>query len=411
LRGCTHRTGLPPPPWRVGEEREKEKEEAEEEAPPTDVHLKMEEKKTRPRPRPLDLSSQKKNSPSDKHQREASPAPAAAAADAEDDLRDNDGDLFATARDLLDLPRLSEGEGGAGDGGGERQQQQLRGEAAAAGEATPPAPPSVISGSGSRGGNSRRFAARPSLSDYAHVAVIGRGAFGEVRLVRELKNGGRLAALKSLDKAEMLRRRQVAHVRAERDALATLRALGGEGRRQRRSRRRRRKMREEGGARKSDDGGTGESGDGERGDDDSDDDDDSHVVALRASFQDERRLHLVMEYLPGGDLMTLLMRMDVLPVVRFLSFSFSSEPSFSSSSPRKTSPGAGGALPLPVFFLPLARSLSLSTNALNPPPKKNRIGPASTPRRRCWPWRPCTPWASCTATSSQTTSCWTRGDT
>ena len=47
LRGCTHRTGLPPPPWRVGEEREKEKEEAEEEeeAPPTDVHLKMEEKK------------------------------------------------------------------------------------------------------------------------------------------------------------------------------------------------------------------------------------------------------------------------------------------------------------------------------------------------------------------------------
>jgi len=371
----------------------------------------MEEKKTRPRPRPLDLSSQKKNSPSDKHQREASPAPAAAAADAEDDLRDNDGDLFATARDLLDLPRLSEGEGGAGDGGGERQQQQLRGEAAAAGEATPPAPPSVISGSGSRGGNSRRFAARPSLSDYAHVAVIGRGAFGEVRLVRELKNGGRLAALKSLDKAEMLRRRQVAHVRAERDALATLRALGGEGRRQRRSRRRRRKMREEGGARKSDDGGTGESGDGERGDDDSDDDDDSHVVALRASFQDERKLHLVMEYLPGGDLMTLLMRMDVLPVVRFLSFSFFQNPFSHLRLLERLLRGRGGPSRFSSFSFRSPTSFLYPPTPSTPPPKKNRIGPASTPPRRCWPWRPCTPWASCTATSSQTTSCWTRGDT
>lgn len=112
----------------------------------------------------------------------------------------------------------------------------------------------------------------------------------------------------------MLRRRQVAHVRAERDALATLRALGGEGRERRR--RRRRKGRSE--ERNSGDDSDENSGDDENSDSDEGDSDasTSHVVALRASFQDERRLHLVMEYLPGGDLMTLLMRMDVLPVVR-----------------------------------------------------------------------------------------------
>ena len=36
------------------------------------------------------------------------------------------------------------------------------------------------------------------------------------------------------------------------------------------------------------------------------------VVKLYYSFQDDQFLYLVMEYLPGGDMMTLLMRRDTL---------------------------------------------------------------------------------------------------
>lgn len=36
------------------------------------------------------------------------------------------------------------------------------------------------------------------------------------------------------------------------------------------------------------------------------------IVKLYCSFQDEEYLYLIMEYLPGGDLMTLFMRKDTL---------------------------------------------------------------------------------------------------
>src|SRR4051794_23284059 len=36
------------------------------------------------------------------------------------------------------------------------------------------------------------------------------------------------------------------------------------------------------------------------------------VVKLHYSFQDDKNLYLVMEYLPGGDLMTILMKYDIL---------------------------------------------------------------------------------------------------
>jgi serine/threonine kinase 38 len=40
---------------------------------------------------------------------------------------------------------------------------------------------------------------------------------------------------------------------------------------------------------------------------------DSHcIVKLFYSFQDSEYLYLIMEYLPGGDMMTLLMRKDTL---------------------------------------------------------------------------------------------------
>lgn len=41
--------------------------------------------------------------------------------------------------------------------------------------------------------------------------------------------------------------------------------------------------------------------------------DSPYIVKLCYSFQDEEHLYLIMEYLPGGDMMTLLMRKDVLP--------------------------------------------------------------------------------------------------
>lgn len=36
------------------------------------------------------------------------------------------------------------------------------------------------------------------------------------------------------------------------------------------------------------------------------------IVTLYCSFQDDEFLYLIMEYLPGGDMMTLLMRKDTL---------------------------------------------------------------------------------------------------
>ena len=37
------------------------------------------------------------------------------------------------------------------------------------------------------------------------------------------------------------------------------------------------------------------------------------IVKLYYSFQDEEYLFLVMEYLPGGDMMTLLIKKEILP--------------------------------------------------------------------------------------------------
>eukprot|EP00850_Spirogloea_muscicola_P025855 SM004572S16479 [mRNA] locus=s4572:53:1091:+ [translate_table: standard] len=83
----------------------------------------------------------------------------------------------------------------------------------------------------------------------------------QVRLCRE-KTSGNVYAMKKLKKSEMLRRGQVEHVKAERNLLAEV--------------------------------------------------DSSCIVKLYCSFQDDEYLYLVMEYLPGGDMMTLLMRKDTL---------------------------------------------------------------------------------------------------
>nr|XP_023907544.1 serine/threonine-protein kinase tricorner [Quercus suber] len=97
--------------------------------------------------------------------------------------------------------------------------------------------------------------------DFELLTMIGKGAFGEVRICRE-RNSGQVYAMKKLKKSEMLRRGQVEHVRAERNLLAEV--------------------------------------------------DSNCIVKLYCSFQDDEFLYLIMEYLPGGDMMTLLMRKDTL---------------------------------------------------------------------------------------------------
>ncbi|KAJ4962595.1 hypothetical protein NE237_022534 [Protea cynaroides] len=99
------------------------------------------------------------------------------------------------------------------------------------------------------------------IDDFEQLTVIGRGAFGEVRLCRD-KNTGEIFAMKKLKKSEMLSRGQVEHVRSERNLLVEV--------------------------------------------------DSRCIVKLFYSFQDSEFLYLIMEYLPGGDIMTLLMREDVL---------------------------------------------------------------------------------------------------
>ena len=97
--------------------------------------------------------------------------------------------------------------------------------------------------------------------DFDPIKVIGKGAFGEVRLVQKVDTG-HVYAMKILRKADMVEKEQVAHVRAERDILVEA--------------------------------------------------DHQWVVKMFYSFQDPANLYLVMEFLPGGDMMTLLMKKDIL---------------------------------------------------------------------------------------------------
>ena len=61
--------------------------------------------------------------------------------------------------------------------------------------------------------------AKITVRHFDPVAIIGRGAFGEVRVCRT-KNTNEIVAMKKMKKTEMVYKNQVAHVRAERDILA-----------------------------------------------------------------------------------------------------------------------------------------------------------------------------------------------
>uniref|UniRef100_A0A4W3HZW7 non-specific serine/threonine protein kinase n=1 Tax=Callorhinchus milii TaxID=7868 RepID=A0A4W3HZW7_CALMI len=96
--------------------------------------------------------------------------------------------------------------------------------------------------------------------DYEVVKVIGRGAFGEVQLVRH-KISQKVYAMKLLSKFEMIKRSDSAFFWEERDIMAFANS--------------------------------------------------SWVVQLFYAFQDDRYLYMVMEYMPGGDLVNLMSNYDV----------------------------------------------------------------------------------------------------
>ena len=58
-----------------------------------------------------------------------------------------------------------------------------------------------------------------STSDFQSIKIIGKGAFGEVRICRNLKNN-EVVAIKKIKKHDMIVKNQIAHINAERDILA-----------------------------------------------------------------------------------------------------------------------------------------------------------------------------------------------
>ncbi|XP_044144460.1 rho-associated protein kinase 2-like [Bufo gargarizans] len=96
--------------------------------------------------------------------------------------------------------------------------------------------------------------------DYDIVKVIGRGAFGEVQLVRH-KSTQKVYAMKLLSKFEMIKRSDSAFFWEERDIMAFANS--------------------------------------------------PWVVQLSCAFQDEKFLYMVMEYMPGGDLVNLMSNYDM----------------------------------------------------------------------------------------------------
>ena len=106
----------------------------------------------------------------------------------------------------------------------------------------------------------RTLRAAPSLSDFEQLEIIGKGAFGEVRVCREVASGA-VFAMKKLRKGEMVRRGHVGHVRGECDAMERC-ATGSNL---------------------------------------------VWFVQLQYAFADADWAYMIMDYVPGGDLMGLLM--------------------------------------------------------------------------------------------------------
>ena len=100
-----------------------------------------------------------------------------------------------------------------------------------------------------------------TIHDYESLHIIGRGAFGEVHVCRNKKTN-EIVAIKKIKKSVLFQKNQIKHTRDEQDFLSKIKS--------------------------------------------------NWIVELKCSFQEGDYLYLIMEYLPGGDLMNLLIIKDIL---------------------------------------------------------------------------------------------------
>jgi len=99
----------------------------------------------------------------------------------------------------------------------ERNQRQSEMEQKLAETTDPRRRESIWSTGGRKEGSYLRFLrTKDKPENYTTVKIIGKGAFGEVKLVQK-KSDGKVYAMKSLIKTEMFKKDQLAHVRAERE--------------------------------------------------------------------------------------------------------------------------------------------------------------------------------------------------
>lgn len=109
---------------------------------------------------------------------------------------------------------------------------------------------------------SRLSRCRLKEGQFEKIKLIGRGGFGEIWLVQDNITRD-FFALKILMKSDIILKDQIINVRTERDILSNL--------------------------------------------------NNPWIVHLHASFQDDTKLYLVLEYVAGGDLMTALIRQKIFP--------------------------------------------------------------------------------------------------
>lgn len=108
----------------------------------------------------------------------------------------------------------------------------------------------------------RKLREKYTIYDYEHISIIGKGAFGEVHLCKD-KRTNEAVAIKKMKKELLLKKNQLNHIKDEQYFLSKICS--------------------------------------------------PWIVNLKSSFQEGDFLYLVMEYLPGGDLMNLLMKKETLP--------------------------------------------------------------------------------------------------
>ena len=109
--------------------------------------------------------------------------------------------------------------------------------------------------------NQRKAREKLTIRNYESLSIIGRGAFGEVHVCRDKKTDA-IVAIKKINKDVLILKNQIIHIRNEQLFMSNVKS--------------------------------------------------PWIVDLKASFQEDDYLYLVMEFCQGGDLMNLLIDKDIL---------------------------------------------------------------------------------------------------